>query len=171
MTTRDSYLSRAVSARTLRAGLLAVPLLAVQVALTQVDVPAALTGIAAAQAQEGQKKEAETRRTPALRNKVYEKLAEAQAAAEAKDLATAAKILDGMLAGRRDNELNSYELANVYNLYAFIHYSREDYDGALRPTRTWCASRISRWPWRSTRASRSRSCTSCRSAGGTASRP
>jgi tetratricopeptide (TPR) repeat protein len=131
MTTRDSYLSRAVSARTLRAGLLAVPLLAVQVALTQVDVPAALTGIAAAQAQEGQKKEAETRRTPALRNKVYEKLAEAQAAAEAKDLATAAKILDGMLAGRRDNELNSYELANVYNLYAFIHYSREDYDGAL----------------------------------------
>jgi tetratricopeptide (TPR) repeat protein len=63
---------------------------------------------------------------------VYEKLAEAQAAAEAKDLATAAKILDGMLAGRRDNELNSYELANVYNLYAFIHYSREDYDGALQ---------------------------------------
>jgi tetratricopeptide (TPR) repeat protein len=58
-----------------------------------------------------------------------------------------------MLAGRRDNELNSYELANVYNLYAFIHYSREDYTARCRPTRTWSSSRISRWPWRSTRAS------------------
>jgi tetratricopeptide (TPR) repeat protein len=62
---------------------------------------------------------------------VYEKLAEAQEAAEAQDMKEASKILDGMLAGRRDNELNSYELANVYNLYAFIHYSREDYDKAL----------------------------------------
>ncbi|MFV0276675.1 MAG: tetratricopeptide repeat protein [Parahaliea sp.] len=62
---------------------------------------------------------------------MYEKLAEAQTAAEANDMATASKVLDGMLAGRRDNELNSYELANVYNLYAFIHYSREDYNKAL----------------------------------------
>ncbi|MEM6605145.1 MAG: tetratricopeptide repeat protein, partial [Pseudomonadota bacterium] len=83
-------------------------------------------------AQESEAQERETRKTPALRNKVYEKLAEAQAAAEAKDLTTAAKVLDGMLAGRRDNELNSYELANVYNLYAFIHYSREDFVSALQ---------------------------------------
>ncbi|MEM6302232.1 MAG: hypothetical protein AAF749_10875 [Pseudomonadota bacterium] len=82
--------------------------------------------------QESGAEERETRRTPALRNKVYEKLAEAQAAAEAKDLNTAASVLDKMLAGRRDNELNSYELANVYNLYAFIHYSREDFVSALQ---------------------------------------
>lgn len=114
----------------LTATALAVPLFAAQLLLSQVAAP--LSGIAGAQAQEEQKQEQETRRTPALRNKVYEKLAEAQEAAEAKDMAQAAKVLDGMLAGRRDNELNSYELANVYNLYAFIHYSNEDYAAALR---------------------------------------
>ena len=40
---------------------------------------------ASAQSNSGEKKQRETRRTPALRNKVYEKLAEAQAFAEAKD--------------------------------------------------------------------------------------
>jgi hypothetical protein len=39
------------------------------------------------------KKERETRRTPALRNKVYERLAEAQGLAEAKDYVGAAAIL------------------------------------------------------------------------------
>ena len=76
-----------------------------------------------------------TRRTPALRNKVYEKLAAAQAALEIKDFAIARKTLDGMLEAGGKNELNSYELANVYNLYAFIYYSEEDYDGALRAYR------------------------------------
>ena len=114
--------------------LLAAPVLAVQLMLSQTALGPVLSGVATAAAQEeGQaQKQQETRRTPALRNKVYEKLAEAQAAAEAKDLDTAAKVLDDMLAGRRDNELNSYELANVYNLYAFIHYSREDYPSALQ---------------------------------------
>ena len=63
---------------------------------------------------------------------MYEKLAEAQAAAEAKDLNTAQRILDGMIAGGGKKALNSYELANVYNLYAFIYYSREDYAKALQ---------------------------------------
>lgn len=113
---------------------LAVPLLAGQLALSQLDGPVSslLSGYAPVQAQDKEPDQRETRKTPALRNKVYEKLAEAQAAAEAKDLVTAAKVLDGMLAGRRDNELNSYELANVYNLYAFIHYSNEDYTSALQ---------------------------------------
>lgn len=109
---------------------LAAPLLAAQLVLSQLGAPL-LSGISQVQAQDEKKPEQETRRTPALRNKVYEKLAEAQLAAEDKDLATAAKVLDDMLAGRRDNELNSYELANVYNLYAFIHYSNEDYGKAL----------------------------------------
>ncbi|MFK8040966.1 tetratricopeptide repeat protein [Congregibacter sp.] len=116
-----------------RSFLLALPVVAAQIVVSQTGLGPALSGIAQAQAQDAQpKKEQETRRTPALRNKVYEKLAEAQTAAEAKDLATAAKVLDAMLAGRRDNELNSYELANVYNLYAFIHYSKEDYTSALQ---------------------------------------
>lgn len=116
-----------------RSLLLAIPVVAAQLVVSQTALGPVLGAVPVAQAQEGAaKKEQETRRTPALRNKVYEKLAEAQAAAEAKDMKTAAEVLDAMLAGRRDNELNSYELANVYNLYAFIHYSNEDYTSALQ---------------------------------------
>jgi Skp family chaperone for outer membrane proteins len=106
-----------------RAAFLAVPVLCAQVAVSQLqaDFGVQAFGAALAQEQQAKKKEQATRRTPALRNKVYEKLAEAQAAAEAKDLNLAAQLLDDMLrrgkAGSK-NELNSYELANVYNLYA-----------------------------------------------------
>jgi len=113
--------------------MLALPVLAVQVAFTQLQSDYGLLPFSAAQAQEEKQADTrETRRTPALRNNVYEKLAEAQAAAEAKDLGAAAQVLDSMIAGEGKKSLNSYELANVYNLYAFIHYSREDYVKALR---------------------------------------
>ena len=118
-----------------RAVLLAIPVVAAQVGLSQLQSDVGLPTWSSAVAQEeGQpKKQQETRRTPALRNKVYERLAEAQAAAEVKDYAGASKILDDMLAASREKtRLNSYEQANVYNLYAFIHYSREDYGKALQ---------------------------------------
>ncbi|MDG1389663.1 MAG: hypothetical protein P8L70_03450 [Halioglobus sp.] len=116
-----------------RAALFSLPLLLSQVAVTQLQSDAGLTPLSAAVAAEDKPKDTrETRRTPALRNKVYEKLAEAQVAAEAKDLAGAQKVLDGMIAAGGKKALNSYELANVYNLYAFIYYSREDYRNALK---------------------------------------
>ena len=116
-----------------RAALLAVPIMAAQVAVTQLQSDFGFQALSSAVAAEEKKKDQrETRRTPALRNKVYEKLAEAQEAAEAKDYNTAAKILDGMIASGGKKALNSYELANVYNLYAFIYYSREDYAKALQ---------------------------------------
>jgi tetratricopeptide (TPR) repeat protein len=115
----------------LRAGLLTLPLLAGQVVLSQAQQAAGQAAFGSALAQD-EKEEQETRKTPALRNKVYEKLAEAQAFAEEKQLGEAAEVLDGMIASGGKNELNSYELANVYNLYAFIHYSREDYNSALQ---------------------------------------
>jgi tetratricopeptide (TPR) repeat protein len=116
-----------------RAALFAVPLFAVQVAVTQLQTDVGLSPLSSAFAAEKKEKSQEaTRRTPALRNSVYEKLSEAQVAAEAKDLTTAKRILDEMIATDGKKSLNSYELANVYNLYAFIQYSREDYAGALR---------------------------------------
>src|SRR5210317_123935 len=117
-----------------RASLLAIPVLAAQIAVPQLQGELGIKPLSAAFAQDdkAKKPQRETRRTPALRNKVYEKLAEAQAAAEAKDFNTAAKILDGMIASGGKKALNSYELANVYNLYAFIYYSREDYAKALQ---------------------------------------
>lgn len=107
-----------------RAALFAVPVLAAQVVVTQLQSDVGYAPFASAVAQEEKKADTrETRRTPALRNKVYEKLAEAQAAAEAKDLATAEQILNGMVSAGGKKALNSYELANVYNLYAFIYYT------------------------------------------------
>ena len=44
----------------------------------------------------------------------------------------AGQVLDAMIEGEGKRALNSYELANVYNLYAFLRYSVEDYRGALK---------------------------------------
>lgn len=116
-----------------RAALLAVPVLLTQVAVSQLQSDVGLEPFSSVVAAEKKEKDTrETRRTPALRNKVYEKLAEAQAFAEEKDMAAAKKVLDGMIASGGKKALNSYELANVYNLYAFIHYSNEDYGSALK---------------------------------------
>lgn len=116
-----------------KAALFAIPVVAAQVAMTQVQSELGFSPLSSAFAQEeAAKKPQETRRTPALRNKVYERLAEAQVAAEEKDMVTAKKVLDNMIASGGKNELNSYELANVYNLYAFIYYSGEDYAKALQ---------------------------------------
>ncbi|MFT5710724.1 MAG: putative Zn-dependent protease [Halioglobus sp.] len=117
----------------IRASLLAVPVVAVQLAVSQVQSDFDMNPFSSAFGQEEKaKKQQETRRTPALRNKVYEKLAEAQVAAEAKDWKTARGVLDNMIEAGGKKALNSYELANVYNLYAFIYYSAEDYPNALK---------------------------------------
>ncbi len=88
--------------------------------------------VQAASAQDAPKKERETRKTPALRNNIYEKLAEAQVFAEAKQYAEAEAVLNDMLdATSKKSKLNRYELANVYNTYAYLRYAVEDYQGAL----------------------------------------
>lgn len=121
-----------------RAVAVSVPLLAAQALL-----PAALepilgeSALAVVQAQDAQPKpkEQETRRTPALRNTVYEKLSEAQTLSEEKKYNEALKILDEQRNKTGSGALNSYELANLYNLYAFIYYSQERYDKALESYR------------------------------------
>ena len=88
--------------------------------------------VSTATAQDGSKNERETRKTPALRNNIYEKLAEAQAFAEAKQYVEAEAVLNDMLdATSKKSKLNRYELANIYNTYAYLRYAVEDYDGAL----------------------------------------
>jgi len=88
--------------------------------------------VSTAAAQDAPKKERETRKTPALRNNIYEKLAEAQVFAEAKQYTEAEAVLNDMLdATSKKSKLNRYELANVYNTYAYLRYAVEDYTGAL----------------------------------------
>ena len=114
-----------------RTSALAALLLCGAVALDPV-LPVDVISGAVAQDDKPKKDQRETRRTPALRNKVYEKLAEAQTLAEAKDYAGAAVILNDMIAEDGKRALNSYELANVYNLFAFLAYATEDYPQSLR---------------------------------------
>ncbi len=118
----------------IRAALASLPLIAAQAVFTQLQAELGLRPGNAAYAQEGAKQGAqrETRRTPALRNNVYEKLSKAQAAVEAKNMGEAKNILDDMVSAGGKNSLNSYELANVYNLYAFIYYSQENYAAAAK---------------------------------------
>ena len=104
--------------------------LSATVTLDRAGVVSVVSDVAAQES--GAKKKEKTRKTPALRNNIYEKLAEAQTFAEAKDYAAAEEILNEMLdATSKKSKLNAYELANVYNTYAFLRYAVEDYKGAL----------------------------------------
>lgn len=124
MTGMTSRVSRIISATCM-----ATVVFGAAVALDRANIVSVVSG---AVAQENERKKQETRKTPALRNNIYEKLAEAQTFAEAKDYAAAEEILDEMLdATSKKSKLNAYELANVYNTYAFLRYAVEDYDGAL----------------------------------------
>lgn len=80
-------------------------------------------------AQEQAAGEKKTRRTPALRSRVYDQLARAQALADQGSTADAIEALNSVEA--RSRSMNSYELAMMYNFYGFIYYNAEDYDNAI----------------------------------------
>ena len=85
--------------------------------------------IATADAQESEQPERKTRKTPAMREKIYKQLSEAQLAAEAENYQGALQILSKLEA---DKSLNSYEKAQMFNFYAFIFYSQDKYRDAIR---------------------------------------
>ena len=85
------------------------------------------------QAQESDKGEAETRKTPAMREKVYKRLAEAQEMVEAGDTAGAESTLKE-LQGMRD--LNSYEVAQTWSFFGYIYYSAENYPASIKAYET-----------------------------------
>ena len=73
--------------------------------------------------------ERKTKRVPTLRAKVYDQLSRAQGLADAGDQAEAFEVLDNVKS--KSSSMNSYELAMMYNFYAFIHYEVENYDQAI----------------------------------------
>jgi tetratricopeptide (TPR) repeat protein len=98
-------------------------------------VGAALAGVSgiallpvAAVAQEGQAAQQQTRETPAMRERVYTVLAEAQACSEVDDYVCAMENLADV---REMDDLNSYELAQMWNFYAFIYYGQDRMDEAI----------------------------------------
>lgn len=72
--------------------------------------------------------EQETRKTPALTERAYKKLAEAQELIDAKDYAGALEVLREMGEARG---MNAYELASKDNMRAFVAFSIEDYGLAI----------------------------------------
>lgn len=93
--------------------------------------PAAFSqGMGGMQGGEGSAaEEAQTRRTPAMRERVYTRLAEAQECAEMDDIECAQQ----RLAQVRDmDDLNSYETAQMWNFYAFIYFGQDNYREAIR---------------------------------------
>ncbi|GAC39746.1 tetratricopeptide repeat protein [Paraglaciecola psychrophila] len=73
--------------------------------------------------------ERKTKRVPTLRSKVYDQLSRAQGLADAGNQAEAFVILDNVKS--KASSMNSYELAMMFNFYAFIHYEAENYDQAI----------------------------------------
>lgn len=71
------------------------------------------------------------RKTPAMRNKIFEKLQEANTFVEEKKYEEAFVVLQELLDKEGKRELNSYEKAQVYNTYAFSYYSLEKYEKAV----------------------------------------
>lgn len=74
--------------------------------------------------------ERKTKRVPAMRSKVYDQLARAQAQADEGNIKEAISILDGVK--DRSSSMNSYELAMMHNFYAFTYYGSEDFDNAIK---------------------------------------
>ena len=69
-----------------------------------------------------------TRRTPAMRERVYQRLAEAQACAEMEDMACAKEKIGEV---EDMDDLNSYELAQMWNFEAYIAFGDDDFPGAI----------------------------------------
>lgn len=72
--------------------------------------------------------ERKTRRTPAIREQVYKRLAEAQELLDAKNLVAADNLLKKLLERRGHN---GYEKASVHNMLAFLAYTNENYRLAI----------------------------------------
>ena len=70
-----------------------------------------------------------TRKTPAMRERVYQRLSEAQACAEMDDIACAMELLTEV---REMQGLNSYEIAQMWNFYAFIYIGQDNFREAIR---------------------------------------
>lgn len=72
--------------------------------------------------------EQKTRKTPAMREAVYNKFAKAQEEIEVGNEVAAEKVLGEV---QRMKNLNSYEVAMMWNTYAYIYYSQEKYRQAI----------------------------------------
>lgn len=70
--------------------------------------------------------------TAVISAEVYDELTKAQEAQEKGDIATALRILDGLKARTGRKALQPYELAQMWNFYAYAYLAKEDFKGAIQ---------------------------------------
>jgi len=80
-------------------------------------------------AAEQQKQKRKTRKTPAMREKVYSQLARAQKLADDGKVDEGIAVLDRVK--NRIEQINSYERAMLWNFYGFIYYGKNDSASAI----------------------------------------
>lgn len=138
--------STAKASKLVKSTLLAAPLAlapAVSSVLMQsLELDGFQSGVVYAQEQQAeQKPKYKTRKTPALREKVFKQLAKVQELTnpdtekkpDAKpNFPEALKVLDKISAGTTKGKWNQYELAQLYNYYGFVYYTLENYPEAIK---------------------------------------
>jgi tetratricopeptide (TPR) repeat protein len=86
-----------------------------------------LMGLSTAAMAQEKKEERKTKETVAMSQQVYEKLTEIQELVEAKDYATAHKLINDVT----ERKLSDYERAQVYNLSGYSYYLQENFPQAI----------------------------------------
>lgn len=98
-------------------------------AATLYSAPAVLGDVTGAVANAAEPMKRESKRVPAMRNRVYTQLARAQQLADAGDKAAGFEVLNDVK--ERINQLNSYEKAMLWNFFGFMHYGNDDIANAI----------------------------------------
>ena len=91
------------------------------------ELPSSSSGIYLKASEVKEKKK--TRKTPAMRERVYSQLARAQKLADEEKIDEGIAVLDRVKS--RINQLNSYEKAMLWNFYGFIYYGKDDSIAAM----------------------------------------
>jgi tetratricopeptide (TPR) repeat protein len=110
-------------AQRIRAAIISI-LVTVSSTVAAIAVPA----LASAAEEAPSQKPTKTRRVPTLTESTYKKLAEVQAAVDAKNFQGALGILNSMLATKN---LNGNELGQIHNMFAYAYYSLENFPKAI----------------------------------------
>ncbi len=98
-------------------------------AATLYSAPAVFGDVTGAAANAAEPAKRESKRVPAMRNRVYSQLARAQQLADAGDKAAGFEVLNDVK--ERINQLNSYEKAMLWNFFGFMHYGNDDIANAI----------------------------------------
>jgi len=99
------------------------------VAITTVALLLGASGGVFAAENSAKEREQKTKETVAMSQAVYEDLTEIQELIEAKDYASAQRLIDD-LKGKKG--LTPYELAQIWNITGYSYYLQEKYDQAIR---------------------------------------